>query len=180
MNKKGFTLIEILAVIIIISIVGAIGIASISNSTDKARRSSFVTLAKNYAESARFMRGHDRLPHDPKNGEVVLIKLDALDGMDKNEDYETEYGDIIQELSYIAVVNDNYEYSYYITLIDTSGHCLLNVEYSIATDKSLNTTYNKNKVFNFQTASVATTLTIDGKKYKVTSIHDKYVVLKVV
>ena len=180
MNNKGFTLIEILAVIVIISIVGAIGIAAISSTTDKARRSSFVSLAKTYGESARAMRGQDRLPHDPKNGEAILIKLTALDGTDKNEDYETEFGEIVQELSYVAIVNDNYEFSYYITVIDTSGHCIINGEYSSISDKNVSATYNKNNVFNFQIASPVTTFSIDGKRYKVTSVHDNYVVAEAV
>ena len=178
MNKKGFTLIEILAVIIIISIVATIGIAAISSSVDKSRKSDFANLAKTYAESARSMRGQDKLPHDPKKGEVVIIKVSALNGTDKNEDYDTAYGEVVKELSYVAIVNDNYDYYYYVTVIDTSRHCILNADYSVVSDKSVAVNYNSDSVFNFATVSQGSTVTINSNNYTVTAVHDNYVVAK--
>ena len=46
MNKKGFTLIEILAAIVILGIVSAIGIAAVSNNIVESRKSTYVNLAR--------------------------------------------------------------------------------------------------------------------------------------
>jgi prepilin-type N-terminal cleavage/methylation domain-containing protein len=57
MKKNGFTLIEILAAIVIMGIVGAIGVVAISSNIVDARKSTTANLAKQLAESARNMRG---------------------------------------------------------------------------------------------------------------------------
>lgn len=176
MDKKGFTLIEILAVIIIIGIIGVIGISAISSSTNKSRKASFATLAKTYAESARSMRAKDDLPHDPKNGEVILLRIDSLNGTDKNDDFTTEFGDVLLDYSYVAVVNNNHNFKYYVTLIDDSKHAIIDGEYSELSESLVATSINLNNALNLNAVVRDSTFSINETTYKVTSVHNTYIV----
>ncbi len=129
MNKKGFTLIEILAVIVIIGIISAIGIAAVSQNIENSRKSAFINLARNYAESARAMRAEDRLPYEPKKNEAVLLPVEFLDGtqIENNEDFPTPYGNLILSSSYVVVTYEKIDgkpktYNYYVTLLDDTLH----------------------------------------------------------
>lgn len=181
MNKKGFTLIELLAVIIIIGVIATIGITAISGNVESTRKSAFVDLARTYSESARNMRGKDELPHDPKDGEAVIIKVDALTGVnvDKNK-YDTGYGQLDLSASYIAIVNDNHNYKYYVTFLDDTNHAIVDVEYSDL-DESLVLSSNDSKIntiIKFRGLTNGVKVTINNQKYTVTNVHDTYVVLK--
>ncbi len=180
MKKNGFTLIEILAVIIIMGIVGIIGISAVSNNISDSREASFVNLARNFTESARSMRGQDKLPHDPKNGEVLLLKLEALNGVDEIKDYDTPYGELILDYCYVMIVNNNNNFKYYITLLDDSDHAIYYEEYSTLSNDSVLSSSNANvkKILSFNSLTRNTVLTIDGTKYKVSNVYEKYLVLK--
>ena len=52
MNKKGFTLAELLAVIVIIAIISTIGYTSVSNSIEKSKEKSFEIAKKSIKEAA--------------------------------------------------------------------------------------------------------------------------------
>lgn len=52
MDKKGFTLIEMLAVIIIIGIISTIAIVSITSVVQKAHQNTYLTMEKNIKEAA--------------------------------------------------------------------------------------------------------------------------------
>lgn len=123
-NKKGFTLIEILAVVIIISIIGIIGVAAISSYIEDSRKSAFVTTAHNYIDAARSLKASDKLIQEPKDTEAVLIPLSMLE-LEDNEGFKTSYGEIDETKSYVIITNNNNKLTYYITLIDETGHALL-------------------------------------------------------
>lgn len=180
MKKNGFTLVEILAVIIIMGIIGLIGISAVSNNIEDSREATFVNMARNFAESARSMRGEDKLPHDPKNGEVLLLRLEALNGTDKIKNYDTPYGKLSLNYSYVMIVNKDNNFKYYVTLLDDSDHAIYYEEYSNLSNKSVLPSSNANvkKILSFNALTRNTELTIGGTKYKVSATHDKYIVLK--
>ncbi|MBP5684417.1 MAG: prepilin-type N-terminal cleavage/methylation domain-containing protein [Bacilli bacterium] len=179
MNKKGFTLIEILSVIIIIGIITSIGVFSVTTSIQKTKKSSFSAMAITFLESARSMRGSDKLLYEPKNGEAVVLRLDSLNGTDKIDDYETEFGDLDLDLCYVAIVNDNYQFKYYITMIDNSDHAIINEKYESVKEDSVIAGYNTRNAFNFRTVGSTTTLQIGNTTYKTKTIKDSYVVFEV-
>ena len=130
MNKNGFTLIEILAAIVILGIVSAIGIAAVSNNIVESRKSTYVNLARQLADSARDMRGKDKLPKDIKNGEALVIPCYSLTGKELDLSGGTGFGDIVQDYCYVGIVNKNSEFSYYVTSVDTANHGFVAVEAS--------------------------------------------------
>ena len=122
-NKKGFTLIEILSVVIIIGVMGIIGIVAISSYITESKQSSFVNVARMYLNGAKEMKSKDKFFHDPKNTEAMLVPLSEIEVED--DATKTPYGEIDFDNSYIVIVNIKGKYHYYITLKDESGHALI-------------------------------------------------------
>lgn len=63
MNKKGFTLVEVLAVVVILVIIGIITIPFIMNIVTKARRDAFVDSARIMVKSASEYRSNAVMNH---------------------------------------------------------------------------------------------------------------------
>jgi len=131
MKKNGFSLVELLAVIVIVGIIGGIAIVSVSSNILKSRDTSFVDLAKTYMESARSMKAKDNLLYDPKTNEVVVIPCDQVNGTEIEHKDTTGYGDVLKEYCYVGIQkNKTDKYSYYMTLADDSYHMLIGKEYN--------------------------------------------------
>ena len=73
MNKKGFTLVELLAVIVILGILLTISIPAASNYINSTRRESFVVIMKEYAEAVRRGLVSEEYHHMPVNGLIVRV-----------------------------------------------------------------------------------------------------------
>ena len=54
-NNKGFTLVELLAVIVIMGILMMVAIPSVTRTIENSRKDTFVDIAKSYANAARSM-----------------------------------------------------------------------------------------------------------------------------
>lgn len=121
MNKKGFTLIEIIAVIIIIGIVTTVGIITISGNLSDSRDSSVADTAIVYADAARKLKATDKLLREPHDGEAVLIPFTEL-VVDKNDSFATAYGTMVLDSCYIAIVNNKNTFEYYVALLDDTNH----------------------------------------------------------
>jgi len=132
MNKKGFTLIELLATIVVFGIISIFAITSITDSISSSKDESVVNLGKNYAEAARLMRAQDLLYYVPKKDEAVIIPYSEIIGTEISNKDKTAYGEIFPSYSYIGILNNNNNFSYYITQVDESYHLLNKVEYNSA------------------------------------------------
>ena len=60
-NNKGFTLVELLAVIVVLAIVMSLAVVAITGVLDNARRATFVSEAKSFLEGARNVVNSDDL-----------------------------------------------------------------------------------------------------------------------
>ena len=177
MNKKGFSLIELLAVIIIIGIVGTIGIVSISGYIFQSRDATVVDTAKVYAEVVRTMRAKDIFYYEPKNGEVVIIPYSKVTGAEIENDHENGYGELLDDYCYIGVANNNNNYSYYITQADESYHFLDGVEYSTIDEGDILTGADvlaSHGVKEFKTPFSGKSFVYDGANYNVKALRAEF------
>lgn len=67
LNKKGFTLVELLAVIVVLAIIIIIAVPAVLDSTDKAKESAFRVYAKKMVIAAQNKRGVEELTGNPSN-----------------------------------------------------------------------------------------------------------------
>lgn len=131
MNKKGFTLVELLAVIFIIILIGSLAFVSINEKGEKFKDMSnekfeemIETAAKGYvAEDAK-------LTNSLKRGDTVTITLRQLVESKYLSNKELKspktYEEIDIDLSTVVVNYLNYNYVYVVNLNDPKGEMLNN------------------------------------------------------
>ena len=178
MNKKGFTLIELLAVILIIAVVSGIAIISVTSNIDLSKRATFADKAKLYVEKASEDRAKDRLPHDIKDGEALLLPLSRYK-LDADEEYETPFGHLNLDYSYVILTNNKNQYSYYVYIVDDSNHGIVGVEYSsINKDSVTDETNQLSSILNYRNLDDSSRYNINGTLYKLKDSEARYVVLQ--
>ena len=95
MNKKGFTLIELIAVVVIMSIIAIIATPNIINMIDKGKKDQYVSNAKEFLSKATYMYKQDKYRNDTtyftKNDSGYQIKLGKIEGI-KSKDLIYPYG----------------------------------------------------------------------------------------
>ena len=90
MNKKGFTLIELIAVVVIMAIIALIATPNIVNMMDKGKKEDYVADAKEIISKATYMYKQEKYRNDTsifQGGKT--IKLEDIKGID---DYTDPYG----------------------------------------------------------------------------------------
>ena len=178
MNKKGFSLMELLAVIIIIGILSTIGIAAVSSYVQDSRESAFADLAKMYAEKVSEDRAKDKLPVDIKDKEAILLPIENYK-LDTDDDHKTAYGALDLSRSYIVLTNNGNNYNYYVFMIDESNHGMANVEYSqIDKDKVTIDEAVLSQILSYRSLNATSVLTVGSNNYKVKQVYSQFVVLK--
>ena len=115
MNKKGFTLIELMAVIIILGVLMIIAVPSVTKYIEESRKNGYVTTAKNIANGVRNMLYSGALKLDDKN---TTYYVDARCAKTENA-YKSPYGDFVNAYVVVAPSYDNYEYFW--TSVDNAG-----------------------------------------------------------
>ena len=101
-NKKGFTLVELLAVIVVLSIIILIAMPSVMNSMAKARRNSFFIEANEVIKSAQ--TAYSEFLSNGGAGSTLCVPYDVL-----------------KEAGYIEKNDDKYKGSVLITVSETGA-----------------------------------------------------------
>ncbi len=115
MNNKGFTLIEVLAVMVILGIVLMISVPNVSQYITRSRRSSYITDAKRYVEAARGEVETERMKITSKNT-CYYIPRECIP---VNKGQQSPFGD--WKGLYVVVTYDGKAHDYYFTSTDTTG-----------------------------------------------------------
>ena len=113
MNKKGFTLIEIIAVIVILGVIMFIAVPSISRYVGGSRKDLYISDAKRFVDAAKEIISTKKIPIN-KTDITYYIPLSCL-SVDKKD--ESPYG--AWDEVYVVVTYDNTKYDYYFTAIDS-------------------------------------------------------------
>ena len=114
-KSKAFTLIELLAVIIILGVLMIIAIPSVTKYIDDSRKNGYVSTAKELAGGAR------NLIH---SGSLNLDDFDTTYYIDAkcistDNAYKSPYGEFEKAYVVVTASNDNYEYFW--TSVDSTG-----------------------------------------------------------
>ena len=116
-KQKAFTLIELLAVIIILGILLIIAIPSVTTYIMNSRREAYVDTAKQIIGAARNLVNGGKLEmYDPAVTYYIPVScLKTENGL------KTPYGEFEENGAYVAVTFDGHGYDYYWISNDTSG-----------------------------------------------------------
>ena len=133
-NNKAFTLIELLAVIVILGVLMIIAIPMVSKYIKQSKQSAFVATAKAYIQSARYeylngdYTGDTCTNLDSGNGGIVYIKFTDID-VDKTGGMSSFNKAILKDYSYVKIQStSNGQYTYSVYMVDNGGNVINETE----------------------------------------------------
>lgn len=113
LNKRGFTLVELLAVFVILGIIMLIAIPNVMGLLDKNKKNTYIQNAKQMISLAEYKFSGDATIPRPNVGEVVVFPLSSLEHQDLEQGPEGGNYDVNQ--SFVVLQNDG-SYHYWVTL----------------------------------------------------------------
>ena len=117
LNNKGYTLVELLATMIILGIVMAVTIPNISGISTQNKITTYAEDAKKFKSSAEYMiRGDDTIEKPKDNNDCVVVNLKYLHGNDY--DHPPYDGRYLMDHSIMVMVKKSNRYVYYIQLVE--------------------------------------------------------------
>lgn len=114
MNRKGFTLVELLGVIVILSIVILIAIPNITSTLERSKRDQYLTDAKKMVSLAEYELRKGDLAK-PAEGKYIIITLDYLATTDVEKDPDGVSYSLTD--SYVVVARKDGYLKYYVNLV---------------------------------------------------------------
>ena len=118
LNRNAFTLVELLAVIVILSILMAISVPNIISTLDRNKKVTYIGDAKKLIALARNQLGNKI--NKPGYGELVRVNLSCLDAQDLPSDPEGNPYDETE--SFVVIARKNEELIYYVNLVGKSSN----------------------------------------------------------
>ncbi|MGP9074556.1 MULTISPECIES: type II secretion system protein [Geobacillus] len=117
-NERGLTLIELLAVVVILGIISAIAVPSIGGLIDNSKKDAHVANAQQMINAAKIAVTADKslIPDGSKPVKIELKKLESNGYLEKVKD--PDGGTYNKTDSYVMISNDNNKLSYSVKLIN--------------------------------------------------------------
>ncbi|MBW7650788.1 prepilin-type N-terminal cleavage/methylation domain-containing protein [Anoxybacillus sp. ST4] len=117
-NEKGLTLIELLAVIVILGIIAAIAIPSIGGLIDNSKKDAHVANAQQMINAAKIAVTADKslIPSSGQSQNITLKKLEDDGYLETVKDPDN--GTYNKEGSFVTITNSNNKLSYSVKLIN--------------------------------------------------------------
>lgn len=132
-NKKGFTLIEIMAVVVILGIIMLIAVPSVSSYILDSRKSAYATSIDAYVKSIEADFLQEMYGDYPDDDEILVVPIDETT-LEKNNTKTSPFGSFIMEYCYVVIVprsiNNEFGsnvFDYYAYILDDAGYGLNNV-----------------------------------------------------
>ena len=135
-KKNGFTLIEILSVIIIIGIIMIIAVPAVTKYIIKSNKSVYASNASAYLESVRAKYEMKEYGSLLKDDEIMVVPIGSV-VFEKGNNTSSPYGDYDFNRSYVVIVPERNSFIYYATVIDSENVGLVKVKESEINEESI-------------------------------------------
>lgn len=127
MNIKGFTLVELLGVIVILAIVLTIAIPATTNYVDSSKREAFSDVLKEYVDAVQKSLAAEDYVAPIYANQVLIVSLDLIP-LDKGKLESSFDSEWVKSKSYVVVINtgsaENIEYTYLVAGQDEDRHAI--------------------------------------------------------
>ncbi len=121
MNKKsGFTLIEVVAVIIIIGVVMLIAVPSVMEYVKSSDDEAYASNAMAYVETVRAEYSMEEYGDLLDSDEVMIVPIKNIT-LEKSDGGESPYGAYDYDKCYVLITRERNGYQYYVTMSDANG-----------------------------------------------------------
>ena len=127
MKKNAFTLVELLAVIVILAVLLSIAVPAVSNYIVNSKKESYIAVMQEYLAAAHSLIVSEQVKAPLDKNEVTILSFDAIP-LEKGTTTSPFGSEWVESKSYVAVINsgtgENPDYTYYITSQDQDGYAL--------------------------------------------------------
>ena len=113
MKKNGFTLVELLAAIVILGVIMTIAVPNVITTLENSRKDNYISDAKKFLSLVKSKVGSTI--QKPDSDEILKVTLGCVDNGDVMEDPEGNDYDL--DNSFVIVVKKNGELVYYVHLV---------------------------------------------------------------
>lgn len=116
-DKKGFTLVELLATIVILGIIMVIAVPNVMGILSRNRSNTYVEDAKKLATLAEYqVRSNGNVIQKPATNQCIVLTLSYLDNAEfEDPPYGGEY---LKNISFVVVKKEGNELKYYVQLFE--------------------------------------------------------------
>ena len=116
-NNKGFTLVELISMLLVLSILMAITVPNITGILNQQKETAFVDTAERLISTAEMKILTNRKIKNPKDGNCIIMSMDYLD---KGHEIKkpADDGEYVREDSYVMIVRTGQKIQYYIRLVE--------------------------------------------------------------
>lgn len=180
MKRNAFTLIELLAVIVILAVILTIAVPAVSNYIMNTKKESYIVVMEEYLAAARNLILSEQVQAPLDKNDVTILSFDMIP-LEKGSTTSPFGSEWIDSKSYVAIINtgtgEDPHYTYYITSQDQGGYALpMEEEGSFDRDDIIKNAKNKMEVTvqslcGARNGSQATLATIKGLE-KVQNLQD--------
>lgn len=117
LNNKGFTLVELLAVFVVLGVLMAVTIPNIVGITTANKLQTYAEDAKKFKNSVEYsFRGDSTIEKPSANNECIIANLKYVAGSEfDNPPYGGKY---MMNYSYVIMTKINKQYKYYVQLVE--------------------------------------------------------------
>ena len=119
-NKRGFTLVEVLAVIIILGIVMLITVPSVSKYISSSNRASYAADISAFIETIKSEYDMKDYGDYVKSDEIMIVPFEYVN-FEKGDALESPFGMYVLDKSYAVVVPERNGYQIYANVVDERG-----------------------------------------------------------
>lgn len=134
-NSKGFTLIEVIAVVIILGVLLLIAVPSISNYIAGSRKSTYVNQMKQMVNTVASSISAMKLPYNIEENEGIIVPFDQIN-LEKGGK-KSPYSEFNYDNCFILVVYNGKNYDYYISALDNTKHGFKLIDENYLTEDSI-------------------------------------------
>ena len=123
LNKKGFTLIEILAVVIIMTILLAVVVPAVSKYIINSKKNNYESTLRNMVSTVNneVTSGHNENYMFDEENNYLVVPLVCVE-LEKGNNKKSPFNDYVLAYSFIIVEGTNIGYSYKVQALDKSGY----------------------------------------------------------
>ena len=125
-KKSGFTLIEVLAVIIIIGVLAIIAVPAVTKYISRSNDSVYASDAFAFTENVRSKYEMGEYGDYLKDNEIMIVPIRTV-VLEKGNEEESPYGAYEFEKSYVIIVPEDNQYKFYVNIIDETNTGIINV-----------------------------------------------------
>ena len=164
-KKNGFTLIEILSVIIIIGIIMIIAVPAVTKYIFKSNKSVYASNVSAFVETIRAEYEMKTYGSLLKDDEIMLVPIEHVI-FEKGDSNSSPYGEYDFNRSYILVIPERNGYAFYATVIDLTKVGFINVRENEISEEMVqeDITTNIDSISSYN--NQGSTIDFNGKTYR--------------